>query len=42
LPLEPHYAVTAFGAGASIELMPVRIVCKPDQPAFTGTEKVGG
>jgi len=42
LSLQPHYAVTACGAAARIEVPPVRIICKPDQPAFTGTEKVGG
>ncbi len=39
LSLHPLYAVTACGAAARIELSPVRIICKPDQPAFTGTEK---
>ena len=40
--IRPDYPVTAFGASADITLQPVRFLCRPDELAFSGTERVGG
>ena len=38
--IEPVYAVTAWGANATIHLPNIRFVCRPDIDAFRGTESV--
>jgi hypothetical protein len=39
--LEPGTPVAAFGAHVELELGPVRFACRPDELAFTGTERLG-
>jgi hypothetical protein len=39
--LAPYRVIAASVALEDIVLPPVRFVCKPDEPAFTGTEPVG-
>ena len=38
--INPVYAVTAWGANATIHLPRIRFVCRPDIDAFRGTESV--
>jgi hypothetical protein len=39
--LDPYYPVSASIAQADVAIPAIRFVCKPDQLAFVGTEKVG-
>ena len=38
--LRPSFAVSGSTATAEVSFEPVRFVCKPDESAFTGTERV--
>ncbi|HEU4427451.1 MAG TPA: acetoacetate decarboxylase family protein [Myxococcota bacterium] len=38
--LDPYWPVSASITHADVELLPIRFVCRPDELAFTGTERV--